>query len=210
MFAAEFMEEKDLIEKASDLFIVYGIKSMTMDEIARQLGISKKTLYQFVSNKNELVDKVVTCKIDEEQHGVCQVVEPKGNAIDQLMELTAFVRSNMRKMHPSVMFDLQRYHQESWKRIQQHKEHFIYETIKTNLEKGVKDGLYRDNLNPDIVARFYLSMVNTVLNPIESGFMDPGYEASEVHEQMMRYHIRGIANEKGRNYLKEKFKANNI
>ena len=74
----------------------------------------------------------------------------------------------------------------------------------------MKDGLYRDNLNPDIVARFYLSMVNTVLNPIESGFMDPGYEASEVHEQMMRSHIRGIANEKGRNYLKEKFKANNI
>lgn len=204
------MEEKDLIIKAGELFMLYGVKSMTMDEIARQMGVSKKTLYQYVSNKNELVEKVVSTRIDKEQECICQLVEPKGNAIDQLMEMTEFVRENMKRMHPSVMFDLQRYHMEAWQMISDHKEKFIYETIKANLEKGIEDGLYRSNLIPEIVARFYLSMVNTVMNPIESGMIDLGFEPGEIHEQMMRYHIRGIANEEGRDYLKEKFKKSNI
>lgn len=204
------MEEKDILNKAGELFMLYGIKSMTMDEIARQMGISKKTLYQFVSNKNELVKKVVGMRIHQEQECICQMVEPKGNAIDQLMEMTEFVRGNMKQMHPSVMFDMQKYHQDAWKTIQDHKEKFIHETVKNNLEKGIEDGFYRDNLEPAIVARFYLGMVNTVLDPIQSGFMEMGFEQSEVHEQMMRYHIRGIANEKGREYLKEKFNTKNI
>jgi AcrR family transcriptional regulator len=204
------MEEKDILNKAGELFMLYGIKSMTMDEIARQMGISKKTLYQFVSNKNELVEKVVAMRIHQEQECICQMVEPKGNAIDQLMEMTDFVRTNMKCMHPSVIFDMQKYHQDAWKVIQDHKQKFIYETVKTNLAKGIENGLYRENLEPSIIARFYLEMVNTVMDPIQSGFAEMGFEQSEVHEQMMRYHIRGIANEKGRNYLKEKFNTNNI
>jgi len=204
------MEEKDILIKAGELFMTYGIKSMTMDEIARQMGISKKTLYQHVSNKQDLVEKVVSSRISEEQECICEMVGPKGNAIDQLMEMTDFVRGNMKKMHPSVMFDLQKYHPEAWKKLQDHKEKFIFDTIKLNLIEGIEDGMYRNNLEPEIVARFYLSMVNTVLNPIESGFIELDFDQSEIHEQMMRYHIRGIANEKGRSYLKEKFNKKNI
>jgi len=210
MFAASIMEERDILQKAGELFMLYGIKSMTMDEIARQLGISKKTLYQHVSNKNELVEKVVASKIHDERECICQMVKPEGNAIDQLMEITAFVKGNMKKMHPSVMFDMQKYHLDAWNSIKNHKDNFIFTTMKTNLERGIEDGMYRANLNPEIVARLYLSMMNIVMNPTESGFGQTGFEQSEVHEQMMRYHIRGIANEKGRNYLKEKFNNNNI
>lgn len=202
------MEEKEILEQVVALFMQYGIKSMTMDEIARQLGISKKTLYQFVSNKNELVEKAVALKIHEEQQCICQLFESKGNPIDELMEMTAFVGSNMKQMHPSVIFDMKKYHIDAWKKLNNHKEKFIYDTILRNLEKGVEFGLYRDNLIPEIVAKFYLCMVNTIIDP--TNWSASEIDKSIIYEQMMRYHIRGIANEKGRIYLKEKFKTNNI
>lgn len=202
------MEEKELLEKAVMLFMQYGIKSMTMDEVARQLGISKKTLYQFVSNKNELVAKAVEMKIHEEQDCICQLFEPKGNPIDELMEMTEFVQANMKKLHPSIMFDLRKYHPDAWQRLNDHKEKFIYETVKGNLERGVESGYYRSNMVPEIVARLYLSMVSMIIDPMN--FSDNQYHQAEIHEQMMRYHFNGIVNDKGRKYIKEKFKANNI
>lgn len=203
------MEEKEILVKVVELFMRFGIKSMTMDEIARQLGISKKTLYQFVSNKNELVEKAVALKITEEQDCICQLFQPKGNAIDELMEMTTFVGANMKEMHPSVIFDMKKYHFDAWKKLNNHKESFIYETILNNLKKGVESGLYRDNLIPEIVAKFYLCMVNTIIDPANWSSASE-MDRPTVYEQMMRYHIRGIANDKGRAYLKEKFNQNNL
>lgn len=202
------MEEKNILEQAVSLFIQFGIKSMTMDEIARQLGISKKTLYQHVENKNDLVKKAVEMKISAEQSCLCDIYKENGNAIDELMEMTEFVKSNMKEVHPSILFDMQKYHPEAWKLIEDHKKGFVFQCIKDNLEKGVDSGIYRDNLHPEIIAAFYLSMMNTIFE--KASFQESKYEHGEIHEQMMRYHIRGIANEKGRAYLKEKFKNNNI
>ncbi len=202
------MEEKEILDQVVSLFMQYGIKSMTMDEIARHLGISKKTLYQFVSNKNELVIKVMEAKLKEEKDCIYQMYQSGGNPIDELMEITSFVRSNMKEIHPSVLFDLKKYHPEAWKLMNDHKENFIYNSIMHNLQKGVEAGLYRDNLVPDIIARLYLGMVNVIID--KEVFSANDYSQADLHEQMMRYHIRGIANEKGRAYLKEKFSANNL
>ena len=186
----------------------YGIKSMTMDEIARQMGISKKTLYQYVSNKNELVVKVMAMKLSEEKDCMYQLFDSGNNPIDELMQITDFVRSNMKEMHPSVIFDLKKYHPDAWKLMHEHKENFIYNSITHNLQKGVEEGLYRDNLVPEIIAKLYLGMVNVIISG--ENFAESKYNQAELHEQMIRYHIRGIANEKGRKYLKEKFKGNNL
>jgi len=202
------MEEKEILIKVGDLFFRFGIKSMTMDEIARQLGISKKTLYQFVENKNDLVVKVMQMKLKEEKECIYQLYNTGGNPIDELMEITQFVRTNMKEIHPSVLFDLKKYHADAWQLMSEHKETFIYSSIMHNLKEGVKGGLYRDNLVPEIIAKLYLGMVNVVID--KANFPDMDYSQAELHEQMIRYHIRGIASEKGRSYLKEKFKANNI
>ena len=202
------MEEKDILEQAVSLFIRFGIKSMTMDEIARQMGISKKTLYQFVSNKNELVYKSVEMKINEEQDCLHGLRESDNNPIDELMEMTKFVKANMKEIHPSVIFDMKKYHPDAWKLMNDHKERFIYESIKCNLERGVEAGLYRDNMHAEIVARLYLAMVTQIME--FSGEFETVFTQADIYEQLVRYHIRGIANEKGRKYLKEKFKNNNI
>lgn len=202
------MEEKEILDQVITLFMQYGIKSMTMDEIARQLGISKKTLYQYVANKNELVTKVMAMKLGEEKDCIYQLFESGSNPIDELMQITDFVRSNMKEIHPSVMFDLKKYHPDAWKLMQDHKESFIYNSIMHNLKKGVDTNLYRENLIPEIIAKLYLGMVNVIISG--ENFSESNYSQAELHEQMIRYHIRGIANENGRNYLKEKFKGNNI
>ena len=141
------MEEKDIIIKAGELFVKYGIKSMTMDDIAREMGVSKKTLYQFVENKKDLVKKVMSLHIHNQQDCICEMHSAEGNAIDKLMEIGAFVNQHMRSLHPSVIFDLKKYHPEAWGYLNKHKEEFIYTTIKSNLEEGMSEGLYREDFH---------------------------------------------------------------
>lgn len=202
------MQENEVIAKAGELFIRYGIKSMTMDEISRQMGISKKTLYQSCKNKKDLVEKVIKMQIEDEQECICNMLESEENAIDMLMELTKFVGNRMKELHPSVLFDLKKYHFEAWKILNAHKMEFIFRNIKANIEKGIEQGVYRENMNPEIVTHFYLSMINTLIDP--DFFPGEQYTRAEIHREMMRYHIRGIASSEGREYLKTKFKQENV
>ena len=202
------MEEKELLEKVALLFKRFGIKSMTMDEIARQLGISKKTLYQFVSNKNELVIKMMHFYTTREQDCIDDVFRASHNAIDELMETTKLVGSQVKEMHQSVMFDLNKYHPEAFKILRDHKDQFIYRNIKRNLETGMEEGLYRENLKPELISRLYLSMVHSIMEP--ENFNSTEFSYADLHLEMMRYHIRGIASAKGRDYLKQKFKKENV
>lgn len=206
----EIMEqkEKEILFQAGELFSKYGIKSMTMDDISRQLGISKKTLYQYVDNKKDLVKKSIQLHIDDEQCCMEDVLSSEGNAIDELMKMTKMVGSQMKEMHPSVIFDLKKYHLEAYKCLANHRDDFIYTNIKRNIESGMQSGLYRSNINPEILTRLYLSMVNVIMDPQVSTLEE--YSNSEIYIEMIRYHIRGIASAKGREYLKQKFNQENI
>ena len=209
-FAPNYMEqkEKDILMQAAELFTKYGVKSMTMDDVARHLGISKKTLYQYVDNKKDLVKKSIQLHIDEEQCCMDDALQCEGNAIDELMMMTKMVGSQMKDMHPSVIFDLKKYYLEAYKCLALHRDEFIYSNIKRNIEDGMKSGLYRSNINAEILTRLYLSMVNVILDP-ESITLSQ-HSAADIHIEMIRYHIRGIASSKGREYLKQKFSQDNV
>jgi len=201
------MEEKQILEQAILLFTRFGIKSMTMDEVSRNLGISKKTLYQFVENKNDLVIKAISNHIEDEQCDIDKIFSEDKNAIDEILEITKMVGSDMKEMHPSVMFDLKKYHRQAWQILVDHKDKYIHKNIKHNLEKGVKSGLYRSNLNTEIITKLYLSMVNTIMDP--DSLSVQGLSIMDLHTEMMRYHIRGIASAKGREYMKKKLNHEN-
>lgn len=200
------MEEKDIIIKAGELFVKYGIKSMTMDDIAREMGVSKKTLYQFVENKKDLVKKVMHLHIHNQQDCICEMHTAKGNAIDKLMEIGAFVNQHMRTLHPSVIFDLKKYHPEAWGYLNKHKEEFIYTTIKSNLEEGMSEGLYREDLKPDLVARLYMGMTNALID--QESFPADQFSKEELHNEMTKYHIRAVLSKKGIEYIKTKMEKN--
>ncbi len=208
-FAPEMeSKEKEILLQAADLFAKYGIKSMTMDDVARHMGISKKTLYQFVDNKKDLVKRCIQEHIDAEECLVSEFLGHQDNAIDELMAMTKFVGTQMKEMHPSVIYDLKKYHFEAYTRLTQHRDDFIFMNIKRNVEQGMKDGLYRSNINPEILARLYISMVNVILDPENTNLSD--YNQAEVYTEMIRYHVRGISSSKGREYLKQKFNQENI
>lgn len=192
------------VSGATMLFMKYGIKSLTMDDIARHLGISKKTLYQYVSDKKDLVKQGVSLLIEHEKSVLCKAQQESSTAIDSLINMTRCVSSEMGEMHPSVIFDLQKYHPEAWKLIENHKKGFIYNMMLENLKRGIKEGYYRGNINPAIIAGIYTGMIDTIMNPESTLFKTITFD--QLHKEIIRYHIKGISNDKGLAYLKEVLK----
>lgn len=195
-------KQEEFLQNVTELFMRYGIKSLTMDEIARQLGISKKTIYQHVSDKKDLVLKCVQLAITDEECILCDVQEQKGNAIDILLEINKRVSEKIQNVQPSVMYDIERYYPDAYKIMQKHKQDFIFNMVKENMELGINEGLYRKNLIPEIIASSYIAITNQLFNP--DPLNPPAHDFKTLHREIARYHIRGIASEAGRKYLKEK------
>lgn len=200
-------KKNEIISGATKLFMKYGIKSLTMDDISRHLGISKKTLYQYVSDKKDLVKKGVLLLIEHEKSILCAAKEDSDTAIDELINITKCVSSEMGEMHPSVIFDLQKYHPSAWKLIENHKKGFIHNMMLENLKRGINEGYYRDNINPALIAILYIGMMDTMMDSEKTAIKKITFD--ELHTEIIRYHIKGIANDTGIGYLKEALKNNN-
>ena len=200
-------KELELIASVAQLFMRLGIKSLTMDEIARQLGVSKKTLYKYAYDKKELVSKAVQLAIDEEESLLSEMHEANGNAIDKIFAINTMISEKLQSIQPAVIFDMQKYYPEAWAIMEEHKSVFIHNQIKENLEEGIKQGLYRNNMNPELVARIYVTLINSI-------FDSPLYSLSkhsfkETHIEVARYHLRGITNKKGVEYMQQIFNKTN-
>ena len=191
------MDEKkrEIVMQAAEVYMRYGIKSVTMDEMARQLGVSKKTLYLYVKDKNDLVEQCVLLNHQEEEKVIQQLVETTDNAIEQMLKISRFVMGELRKIHPSIFFDLERYHPSAMKMMECHKDEFITGCIEQNLINGIKQGLYRENLNPKIISDIYVGMIDMVMGSELSRATD--LPPDQIYSEMFRYHIRGIATDKG-------------
>ena len=195
---------KELLTKVGDIFMRYGIKSVTMDDLARQLGVSKKTLYKYVSDKRDLVNKTFENFLDEDKCMVDNISKKNLNAIDEVFEISENILANIKDIHPSIFFDLQKYYPEAWNIFQQHKHNFVFECVELNLKKGIGEGLYRDNMNCEIIAKSYVNHIHDIFDP---ELFPPGkYSYTDLYLELFRYHIRGIASPKGVEYLKEKIK----
>jgi len=202
------MDEKmqQIIIKAGEVFMRYGIKSVNMDDIARELKMSKKTLYKYVSDKLDLVVKVMHTHCVFEELAIKAIIEESKNAIDEMVEINKHVSDHLNAIHPSIHYDLEKYYPEAWALFHEHENTFVLSCIKDNLHRGVEEGLYRDNLNVDIMAKIYVAKIDIVFD--HTVFSPREYKFVEVLNEMLRYHIRGIASEKGVKYLKEKVNTN--
>ena len=200
------MEDKKqaFLIAASGIFMRLGIKSVTMDEMARQLSMSKKTIYTFVKDKNNLVEQCLELFHFKEECDIQEISEKQLNAIEELLAIGELVASSLRSIHPSIFFDLQKYHPDVLKKFEAHKNTFIKGCIVSNLEKGKKDGLYRKNLDVDIIANMYLSFIDVLFGSDtfagNSSFLD-------VYSEYFRYHIRGIASASGLAQLQDLIKT---
>jgi TetR/AcrR family transcriptional regulator, cholesterol catabolism regulator len=193
---------QEIIQKISEIYFRYGIKSVTMDDLARELGVSKKTLYLHFRDKEDVVDKVINYLISAQKCGINDALnQPDTNAIDKLMLMTHFFAEHLKNSNASLMYDLQKYYPRVWEDIVVFKREAVYNHIIDNINDGVKGKLYRDDLNYEIIARIYVSrmeMYQTDLwQPLEK------YHLAEIFQTLFIYHIRGIASEKGIDYLEK-------
>lgn len=198
-------KKEQIIIQAFELFMKYGIKSMTMDDIAKNMSMSKKTLYQYFANKDELVNAVMEKNLETDQCQVKSLLSAKNNAIDDLMQIATTINETLKRIHPSIHYDLEKYHPTAWKKFGDHKRNFIYESIKHNITKGINEGLYREDINPEIISMLYVSKADVIFDPIV--FPPDRFSFNRVYLEMLKQHIRGIATTKGLKYLDKKLKT---
>ena len=201
------MDEKaqKVLDQVSQLFMQYGTKSLTMDDIARHLGISKKTLYQSFSDKADLVSKGIQSHMDKEGAALCAIQEKSENAIEEMFLISQHVSTHLQSMHPSILFDMEKYYPAAFSKFNEYKMDMIMSCIARNIEEGISQGLYRKNINIPIVAGLYVGRMDIIFD--QQLFPAAQYNAKDVYFEAIRYHIRGIASEKGMEYLKDKFKT---
>ena len=196
---------KVLLEKISHLYIKYGIKSVSMDDIARELGISKKTLYLYFKDKNDLVFQVVAYHIKNQNDYFCLIAEQKLNAIDVLLDVSKRVIMFMETFNSSIRYDLQKYHPEVLKIFTEHRRDHILKNIKNNILKGIEEGIYRNDLIPDVIANLYVTRIDLMFN--NDALPENQFTFSMIFDEMFKYHIRGIASKKGIEYYESKIKT---
>lgn len=192
-----------IVADAAAIFWTYGIRSVTMDDLAARIGISKKTLYLYVKDKNDLVGRVVD-RVLGDFAGCTACGTKDGNAIDELYAITSNVADKLRSLHPAIHFDLEKYHPEAFRRMMDVRRKQVYASAAANMERGIMEGLYRDDLNIPIIATLYLSRFEVVFN----GQLFPAdrFNSDQLHWELFRYHVRGIASAKGVKYLMRKVK----
>ena len=196
--------ENKILKKSSEMFMTYGIKSVTMDDISRANGISKKTLYRYVDNKADLLNKVLVLQNEEEKLALIECKEQANNAIEEMILISRYVNKLLQSINPSAVYDLQKYYIEHWNLMRSLHEKYIFNLIKENLKIGIQENLYRDDMNIDIVAKLYGGtshlILDTNLFPINQ------YKRSDLHREMVRYHLHSIVSEKGHDVLEEYYK----
>lgn len=203
-FAPAMSEEAKILERCERLFMRYGIKSVTMDDVARELGMSKKTLYQYFENKEELVHKVTTNHFACQNHMVEQVIRHSKTAIDEMFAIAAWMNAMSKNLIPALVYDLRKYHPESWQVFVDHRNNEVINSIKHNLRRGIGEGLYREDLDIEILSRIYVARMEMFID--NEIFPYDQFPPQKTFNVFMDYHIRGVATAKGIKYL-EKLKS---
>lgn len=188
------MEER-ILSKAKELFFSYGIKSVTMDDIAKEMGVSKKTIYQVFTDKNEIVEKVIGNLIKDHGDKIVLCSEQADNAIHEVALQTQILINILHSLKPGIFFEVQKYFPDTWQAIHGHRYDCMLPGIINNLTRGVKEGLYRHDLDINTIAYIRLVQLNSVLNQQE---FPPGrFNFRTALHQITELYLYGVASTKG-------------
>lgn len=180
----------------------YGVKSVTMDDVAREAGMSKKTIYQHFTDRNGLVESAVEYLLNSVEEKCQQICDEFSNPIDQLLEIGRYFHALTRQMNPSLFLDLRRYFPVAWKRLTEYRSGNIEKQVKENLERGQKLGLYRTDFDLGIITRIYIKLIDLITD--DELFPKTKWTFKELHREILMYHLHSISTPLGINYLNEK------
>jgi TetR/AcrR family transcriptional regulator, cholesterol catabolism regulator len=203
----EYVEQLDIKKKilkaAESLFMKYGVRSISMDDISRHLSVSKKTLYQHFADKEDIVSMACQAHIDAMANQFNEIRDTSKNAIEELARISVCLKQTTEDTNPSLLFDLQKFHPKAWNVWINHKHNFISQSVMRNLEQGIKEGYYRPEINVEIIARMRLEVVQLAFD--ENAFPTSKFRISDVQLAIFDHFVHGIVTEKGRK-LYQKYK----
>lgn len=188
----------EICDRVQLLFQQYGIKSLTMDDIAEKLGCSKKTLYVFFKNRKDLVLKVVSGDMKKHELEINSVINEKLHPIDEILRLNVIATNKLQTCHPSFQYDLKKYYPQSWKVFDKKNKQLTYKVSIQNLNNGMTKGCYRQEINPEIISKIFSEKIDVIFNNL--AFKDINVSFTEVYKELINHHILGIVNEEGREY----------
>lgn len=197
-------ELREILEKVRDLYMRYGIKSITMDDVASNLGISKKTLYKYVCDKDDLVGKIVDLEIEMQNNDMNCAQMDEYSAIEQLLMVSKIINHKLKQINPATDYDLRKYYPAHYHRLVKARRERMYNKIIENIRKGKEEGLYRHELNEEIIAKLQLSRIENLAD--NDVFTIGEFTSNKFFLEIFIYHIRGIANETGVALLEQKLK----
>jgi len=190
-----------ILQKALEIFPRYGIKSVTMDDLAQRLSISKKTIYQHFKDKSTLVEAVVEEMVVMQSDQIQTIHENSHDAIEEMYLISVFIRKILSSMDDSVMFDLKKYYPKAFEKVQCLKEDKMQCSILTNLQEGVKQGYYRSEIDVEILGKLKMMEAEWSFNP--EMFPPEKYKLVSVQMELFNHFLYGILTSKGFEMLNE-------
>ncbi|MBI3139673.1 MAG: TetR/AcrR family transcriptional regulator [Sphingobacteriales bacterium] len=196
------MEPKErILIKAEELFMQYGIRSVSMDDIAHSLGMSKKTLYQYFADKDELVHAVVEGHIQHIQTDCQSCRTEAANAIHEIFITMERIMEEFSNMNPMILYDLEKFHFNAFQRFQQYRGKFLLQIIRDNIEWGIREGLYREDINVDVMSKY---RIESMMIPFNVSVFPPGkYNLGATSEMIIQNFAYGLATVKGHQLIQQ-------
>jgi AcrR family transcriptional regulator len=187
---------RPMLEQIKELFFEYGIKNLNMDDISRKLGISKKTLYRFVKSKEDLIAKLFEYEQSKWLEATNHIAIQDINAIEKLFRVSLMVYEEMQRFNPMLMFELRKYYEQLFNEHHSRKLADISKSMKLNLEQGIKEGLYRHDVNIDTVIAIYMNYLIEIHSSAEiCKSIDVSFD--DLFKVMFENHIRAISTPAG-------------
>jgi len=193
--------KKRIVVGAAELFQKYGIRSVSMDDIARHLTMSKKTIYQYFKDKDEIVTLALRAHMEMEMKEYDEVFEHASNAVEELALVSKCMRKDFKGMNPSLLFDMQKYHPEAWGMWLKFKNEFIKDHVVDNLKRGIKEGYFRKDIDPEVMAIFRVEQVQLAFD--DTVFPQDQFNFTEVQMQFFNHFVHGIVTEPGLKLFEE-------
>lgn len=188
------MREKILV-KSAELFLNLGFKSVTMDDIAENLGCSKKTIYQHFDNKTKLVEATTSHMFEIISHGIDCICELQKNPIEEIYDIKSFVMDHLKNEKSSPQHQLRKYYPKIYDSLKAKQFQVMQSCVTDNLRRGIEQGFYRENMDVEFISRIYFSGMMAIkdrdLFPLKQ------FSMNVLMEHYLEYHVRGICTPKG-------------
>ena len=199
--------KKKILKKAIDLFINFGFKSVTMDDIASEMHISKKTIYSHFNNKTKLVEAATFCVFETISSEINSICELQKNPIEELYEIKKSVMLHLKNEKTSPHYQLCKYYPEINDSLKKKQFELMQSCVVNNFERGIEMGLYRTNLSEEFVSRIYFLGITGIKD--ENLFPTKVFTKTEIMDDFLEYHLRGIITKEGLHTLNKILKNNN-